>query len=68
GVLKVFVSTDGKNWNELEYSYNTLLTKEKYWRHIVVNDFPNTTTAIRILLNDSAKVLALDDIKVVVQP
>lgn len=68
GVLKVFVSADGKDWNEVAYSYNTLLTKEKYWRHIVVDDFPSTTTAIRILLNDSAQILALDDIKVMTRP
>lgn len=62
--LKVLVSADGTSWQELSYTYNQPPTQEKRWRHIVVDDFPDTTVAIRIELRDSGAVCALDDIKV----
>ena len=63
--LKVLISEDGTNWKELPISYNAAITNEKRWRHVVADNIPNTTVAIRIQLADSSRVFAIDDIKVV---
>ena len=63
--LKVLISEDGTNWKELPISCNAAITNEKRWRHVVADNIPNTTVAIRIQLADSSRVFAIDDIKVV---
>ena len=63
--LKVLISEDGTNWKELPVSYNEPITNEKRWRHVVADNIPNTTVAIRIQLADVGRVFAIDDIKVV---
>lgn len=62
--LTVEVSSNGTDWETMSFSYNTPLTQEKRWKHIVVDNFPNTAVAIRISINDSGYVWAVDDIKV----
>lgn len=63
--LKVEVSANGTDWNELPYDYGSITDeKEKRWRHIIVDNFPNTMVALRISLDDSGLVYAIDDIKV----
>lgn len=70
GVLSIFVSVDGKQWNELKYScipVNTPVGAEKYWRKVVVNGVSDKITALRFVLPQS-NVMAIDDIKVTAQP
>lgn len=62
-VLKVYVSSNGTDWTEITYTAPT--TGRKGWRLVTVEDFPNTTKAIRWeVSNGGSYVCAIDDILV----
>ena len=71
GILQVFVSVDGEQWEELKYSCISLPVvpgAAKYWRQVVINNIPDKITALRIALPSSGYVTAIDDIKMIAQP